>query len=122
VTGISPFAFELRSGETELSVTWIEHFEGSPTEKIHRAVRAFRRSFTPHKRSVFARGMVAKIKEACETFGYTVRIIHDPEPESGNTGHTLIHRWPADELELFELLATEAWSEFFHNRDVPAEV
>ncbi len=53
-------------------------------------------------------GNVGVIKEACATFNQKLRIIHEPNE---NPAYTAVRSYKSDELELLELLASEAWSD-----------
>ncbi|MER8506576.1 MULTISPECIES: hypothetical protein [unclassified Mesorhizobium] len=118
VIGVLPEAFVMRDVDSYLSANWLEHFAGSDQQKIIAAVHTLRKSSLKiSSKSGFARGKVSDIRSACSTRGHSVRIVHEPEPD--NDAHAAVRRYPRDELELFEVLATGAWSDWFLNASIP---
>ena len=117
VLGILAEAFRLRPGEQGLSVTWIEHFPGEWNEQLQAAVAAIRRTQKTGQKSAFAWGLVGRIHQACAAKGHRVRIIHVPEAQNG--GHSEIRQLPHDDYLLLEMLATEAFTEFRLNSQIP---
>ncbi|TPJ72962.1 hypothetical protein [Mesorhizobium sp. B2-6-2] len=117
VIGVMPEVFALREGEPYLSATWIEYFVAQPNS-LAAAVQAIRNSalrVTP--KSGFTKGKVSEIRSACKVRGHQIRVVHEPEPD--NDAHVAVRRYPADDLELFESLATDAWSDWFLNSSIP---
>ena len=108
VLGILPQALELRDGEAYLSVTWLEHFVADYEHALIEAVDAIRRQLTVKKKDGFAVAVVGKISEICDKFDVRVRILHEPVPPE-NTGHGALRGVPRDNIELLELLATQAF-------------
>jgi hypothetical protein len=119
VVGVLGYAFKPREVDGGiLSSTWMEYFAGTSVEKIEGAVKAMRASNLEIKpKSGFVVGEVQAIAALAEERGYTIRILH--EPEDDNKAHVSLRRWPNDDLEFFELLASEAWSELIMNSSVP---
>jgi hypothetical protein len=118
VIGVLGEAFKMRPVENTLSTTWLEYFAGARREQIAAAVRAMRASKIAIKtKSGFAIGNVGRIAAAAAARSCSIRVLH--EPEDDNKAHVGVHRWPRDDMELFELLAAEAWSEFVLNGDIP---
>lgn len=110
VLGILPQALELRDGETYLSVTWIEHFDPRFEEGLIEAAEAIRRQLTVKNNDGFSTTEVRPFCDICERFDERVRVLHEPvNPE--NTGHVAIRRFPRDNLDLLDLLASEAFVE-----------
>jgi len=106
VVGCLPDAFQRRETEDALSVTWVEHFDGDRSEKLSLAIAATRKELDVRPKSGFALANVGRIQEICEFSGHKVRIIH--EPTELNTAHSEIRRLPRDEIDLLELLASDA--------------
>jgi hypothetical protein len=120
VIGVLGEAFKMRKADTYLSTTWLEYFSGARADQITAAVRAMRASnLTIPTKSGFAIGNVGKISAAASASdkAYRLRILH--EPADDNKAHAAVRRFPPDDIELFELLAIEAWSEVVLNSSVP---
>lgn len=60
-------------------------------------------------RHALAVGWVGDIRDACQSFGQKVRILH--EPFEDNLAYAAVRRINTDESQLLELLAQEAWSD-----------
>ena len=120
VIGLLAEAFRLRSGETYLSSTWLEYFNGNRKEQIYLAVQTIRlSSLSVGKKSGFAIGNVEKISSVCANRNHKIRIVH--EPERDNAAHIAVRRIPRDDEGLLELLAAETWAELVLNADVPED-
>ena len=120
VIGVLGEAFKMRRVDTYLSTTWLEYFAGARAEQITAAVRAMRASsLTIPTKSGFAIGNVGKIAATAEASekAYKLRILH--EPADDNKAHVAVRRFPPDDIELFELLAIDAWSEVVLNSAIP---
>jgi hypothetical protein len=117
VIGILAVAFELRSGETYLSSTWMEHFGGISPANLYAAVGAIRASRDVGKKSGFALGLVGEICAACSAANRNIRVVR--EPEDNNSGHTAVRKWPRDNLDLLQLMATDTWSRLAMNSSIP---
>src|SRR5262249_5051084 len=118
VIGVLGEAFKMRSLEETLSTTWLEYFAGTRPEKIRDAVHAMRASELDIKtKSGFAIGKVGSIADVAAAHSYSIRVLH--EPEDDNKAHAAVHRWPRDDMVLFELLAADAWCELVLNKDIP---
>jgi hypothetical protein len=118
IVGVLGDAFKPRDrDEGVLSSTWVEYFTGSRTEKIENAVKAMRASKLEIKaKSGFVIGKVQAIASLANEKGYKIRILH--EPEDDNKAHVAMRRWPNEDMEFFELLAAEAWSELVMNSSI----
>ena len=117
VIGILGEAFRRRPDENALSATWLEYFSGSRQKQVTSSVRAIRASRSVGGKSGFAVGNVIAISKACAQRNQKVRIIH--EPIKDNKAHASVRRIPRDDLELLEILATEAWAELVLNSSIP---
>jgi hypothetical protein len=117
VIGVLPQVFERREDEGYLSATWLEHFCSEYEAGLRAAAAAIRRQLTVKARAGFTVGNVGKIIEICESVNVRVRLLHEKEPE--NTGHAAIRGIPRDHLELFELLAADAFTDTRIAADVP---
>jgi hypothetical protein len=119
VIGVLGEAFKMRPVDTYLSTTALEYFPGDRQAQIVAAVQAMRASsLTIPKKSGFAIGQVQRIKATCLTQRHNIRIVH--EPADDNKAHVAVRRFPRDDLELFQLLAADAWSQVVLNANVPA--
>jgi hypothetical protein len=108
VTGCFPQAFELRPDEEYLSASWLEFFSGVFLECLAGVGAAMGKTRKIGPRHGFAVGKVRDVKEACAEFEMRIRIIH--EPSDHNPCYTAVRRYKSDDLELLELLASDAWS------------
>lgn len=114
VIGVLGEAFKMRPVDTYLSTTALEYFSGDRQQKITGAVQAMRASnLTIPTKSGFAIGNIGRISEAAATKNYRLRVLH--EPEEDNKAHVAVRRFPSDDMELFEMLAADAWSEVVLN-------
>ena len=111
VTGCFPQAFELRPGEKYLSASWLEFFPGTDDERRRAVVTACARARSVKPRHGFAFGNVREVKDACADYGLKIRVIHEPDKSNPNPAYTAIRNYRSDDIELLELLATDAWSE-----------
>ncbi len=108
VLGILPQALELREGEAFLSVTWLEHFDPQYERGLIQAAEAIRRQLEVRGNDGFSTTEVEGFCDICERFNEKVRVLHEPiNPE--NTGHVAIRRFPRDNLDLLDLLASDAF-------------
>jgi hypothetical protein len=122
VVGFLPQAFQRREDEDYLSVNWLEFHDGDRETQLSLSVWAMRDSFERPlgAKSAFAIGNVGKVKEACQTAGSRVRIVHEPD-EPINPAHAGIRQLPRDDLSLLEALAADAFAERVHNADIPVK-
>ena len=109
VTSITPQAMALR-GEDQggLSVTWVEHFGKYGQSSKRSAAIAYREALrTKHigGEAVFATAQVKFIVNAGQSYGKSVRVVHDPV--EGNPGHAEVRRFTDDDIRLLDHLATE---------------
>jgi hypothetical protein len=109
VIGVLPQAFERREDESYLSVTWLEHFCSEYEAGLSAAAAAICRQLKVKPRDGFTVGNVGKIVETCESVNVRVRLLHEEQPQ--NTGHAAIRGIPREHLELFELLAIDAFTD-----------
>ena len=108
VLGILPQALELRDGEKFLSVTWLEHFDTRYERGFILAAEAIRCQLTVKRNDGFSTSEVRAFCDSCERCGEKVRVLHEAvNPE--NPGHVAIRRFPRDNLDLLDLLASEAF-------------
>jgi hypothetical protein len=109
VLGVLPDAFSSREGERYLSSAWLEHFSRDYERGLSAAAAAIRRQLAVKPRDGFTVGNVGDIVDVCEQFDVRVRLLHEPRAE--NTGYCAIRGLPRDHLELFEMLAAEAFTD-----------
>ena len=110
----------MRKVDTYLSTTWLEYFRGARADQITAAVQAMRASnLNIPTKSGFAIGNVGRVAAAAAASEktYKLRILH--EPTDDNKAHAAVRRFPPDDIELFALLAIDAWSEVVLNSAVP---
>lgn len=117
ILGFLPQAFQLRPQEQGLSVNWLEHFDGDHSTQVASCIKAIRIHLDVRKKSAFGIANVRKVKEICNTKSRTIRIVY--APSDGNESHTVIQKLPADDMELLDALAIEAFTELVLNTDVP---
>ena len=109
VTGISPWAFQMRSDEDSLSAAWPEFFDlPDHTARVAAAKADFGTVMKVRPSHRFALGNVGAIRAACKSRGQGVRISHEP---ADFDSHASIRQINTDDLELLGLLALDAWSE-----------
>ena len=106
--GCFPQAFELRPDEKYLSASWLEFFNGTRQERLERTAQACAKLRTVRPKHGFVIGNVGVVKEACASFNQKIRVIHEP---NDNPAYTAIRNYKSDDLELLELLASDAWSD-----------
>lgn len=116
VIGVLFTAFVMKPDEDFLSATWLEYFSGADEAQLAAAVAVIRKSVTCRGSTGFAIGEVGRIKAACLAKGQQIRVVH--EPEADNDAHVAVRRYPREEAELFELLASDAWSQVVMNSDI----
>jgi hypothetical protein len=114
VRGCFPHAFELRPGENYLSPYWLEFFDGRRDQRLMQMVAATKKVRTVRPSHGFAVGNVALVKEACASYNMRIRVIHEPDD---HPAHTAIRNFRSDEIELLELLASEAWCDVVEAKD-----
>jgi hypothetical protein len=101
--GIFPEAFQLRLGERDLSVSWVECFEGDRTTQLKAVVEHSELRLGP--RDGFGVLQVAALSEICEKHGSKVRVLHEPTKDPS---HAAIHRYPRDNVAMEAELANAA--------------
>jgi hypothetical protein len=118
VIGVLPDAFNRREREDYLSSTWLEHFSPDYERGLSAAAAAIRRQLEVKPRDGFTIGNVGKIVEICEGFDVRVRLLHEAKAE--NTGYCAIRGIPRDHMELFEMLAADAFTDTRVAAAIPA--
>lgn len=119
MVGVLPQAFQRRPSERYLSATWLEHFSTNYEEGLIASAAAIRRQLTVKPRDGFTVGNAGEIIKICEGFGVRARVLHEPiDPD--NTGHCAIRGLPREDLELFALLADDAFPDTRIASAVPA--
>lgn len=117
IRGIFPQAFLLHpKDQGYLSAGWLEFFAGLHGNCIAGFAAFLGKTRKVTAKQAFACGRVGDVKDACGQFGQKIRIVH--EPEEDNLAYTAIRRYQSDNLELLELLATDAWSRVTDAKDV----
>ncbi len=116
VIGCFPQAFELRPSETYLSASWLEFFPGTTEQRQAAVIAAVAVARTVKPTHGFAFGNVGEVKEACATYGMKIRVIHEPAKTNPNPAYTAIRNYRSDDLELLQLLASDAWSQVVEAR------
>lgn len=89
VVGVLPQAFELREGETYLSVTWLEFYDESYELGLSKSAAAMRSDLTIKKKDGFTTGNVGRLKSVCSNSNTRVRILHEPNLPN-NPGHSAL--------------------------------
>lgn len=118
VIGFLGQAFALRPDENELSVNWLEYFDGTRDQKINELVKSVRVTKNVGAKSAFALGNVGKIKRTCAESGAQVRIVYDGN--ENNKSHSVIRRLPKDDDDLLDALAADAFTDLVHNASIGA--
>jgi hypothetical protein len=104
-----PRAFALRPGETYLSNSWLEFFDGAIDAQLSGITAMMSKTRAVKARHALAIGCVRDIRDACQSFGQKVRILH--EPFDDNLAYAAVRRINTDDSQLLELLAQGAWSD-----------
>jgi hypothetical protein len=118
IKGIFPQAFELKKkDEGYLSACWREFFRGSKLDQLAGIAAFLGKTRNITQKQAFACGRVSDVKAACLEYGQKIRVTYEPDPEE-NLAYSAIRRYQSDNIELLELLATEAWSDITPSRDV----
>jgi hypothetical protein len=118
VIGCFPQAFELKTGEKYLSAAWLEFFPGTVEERKSTVVAAYAAARTVRPSHGFAFGNVGQVKNACASYGLKIRVIHEPSKTNPNPAYTAIRNYKSDDIELLQLLASDAWSEVVEAKDI----
>jgi hypothetical protein len=106
--GFLPQAFELKDGESYLSASWVEFFPGSLDESTAATLDEFGGVLEIRKKDLFARGVVANIKETCRAARLRIRVTHEGDDYPS---HSAVRQMQGASLQLLELLAAQAWAE-----------
>jgi hypothetical protein len=113
-----PQAFELREGESSLSVNWAEFFAtgATPTDILEaaRASKATAMALSSKgkvsPRTVYAYASVGSVRACCAAHGNAnVRIVHDGS--RANPSHSSFRQFGQDQ-ELLSLLANEVFASY----------
>ena len=129
VIGILAEAFKKRETENYLSATLLEHFSGVHKVQIASAIHEVRKYYNVKPKSGFAVGKVGDIKKACTEKGNSkIDIVSFPTKTKTldgqpykNESHVAVKKLPADDSELLDLLASEAWSHLVLNKTVSTQ-
>lgn len=116
IIGFLGTAFERKPGEDAPSYIWLEFFPGTKEDQVKESVHVFRSTIQVGKKSAFGIGNVGVVKEICEANGAAVRIVYDPVED--NLAHSEIRRFPADDIELLEALAADAFVHLVKNAEI----
>lgn len=114
--GILAAAFQRKETEEHLSVNWLERADANPGDRLRRTVQLISTSLTIGPKARIAVANVGTFVGICSKLGHKVRILHSPD--DGNEPHSEIHRLPRDDMELLEILATEAVISHYRCRDL----
>ena len=110
IVGIFPQAYALRRDEPQLSVIWLDYYEGTRDEKLKAALQGLQASKNIGKKSALTLGKVLTIKTvAQEASNLTLRITY--APSEANKAHSLVNNINNDELQLLETLAREGFAD-----------
>ncbi|MGA3004920.1 MAG: hypothetical protein ABSE20_24695 [Acetobacteraceae bacterium] len=101
--GIFPDAFQLRPGERDLSVSWVEYFEGD--RKTQMKAVAEHSELRLGRRDGFGVLEVAALAGICEKHGAKVRVLYEPTKDPS---HSAIHRYPRNNVAMEAELANAA--------------
>ena len=118
VLGILPQALALRDRDDgDLSDNWVEHYDGTPDEKIKKTVQGIRKAVKVGPQSAFGVSTVQAIKETCKNTSRLIKVVY--WPNSRNHSHALIQHLPKDDMALLDALSKEAFSVLIHNSSIP---
>jgi hypothetical protein len=102
--GVFPEAFELRPDERDLSVNWMDFFQGAQREQLRQIIAHAELKLRPtHGYGVIE---VGAFIDTCAKHGAKVRIIH--EQTDKDPSHSAAHQYPRDNRFLFAELANLA--------------
>lgn len=109
IVGIFPQAYALRKNEAQLSVDWLDYYEGTKDEKLKAVLQGMQASKNIGKKSALTLGNVLTIKTvAQQASSLSLRISY--APSKTNKAHSLVHNINSDELQLLEALANEGFA------------
>lgn len=99
--------------EKNLSVNYVEHFEGQPSDQLKSAVNDYCNgcgaSQTTLKKSYFSKLNVGELKSQCSAQDTKIRVIHDATKNSKIKSHGSINQMPQDNTLLFDDLCKLAF-------------
>lgn len=101
---INPYAFQMRDTESTLSLNWLDFFVDTKIGQL----KSIRDTTTIKLRKSYglATLTVSDFLACCAASGDSVRILH--EPDGTNRSHAAAHRYPREQLKLFNDLAALA--------------
>ncbi len=117
VLGLLLQAFQLRDGESSLSVNWLEYLNSDKSTNLAECVKAFRRVYKCGTKSGYAVASVGNVKAVFVRKQRVVRIVYEPSPN--NKAHSAIHAKINDDLALLDELGGEFYKEFHFNSKFP---
>lgn len=111
IVGCSPEIFKLREkDEGDLSVNWIEFFEGNYEQRLKKTIKDFCSNYSVKVSDRFTQFNVMEFKDICNEYSIKVRIIHDAElKKSKARSHSSITNLPQDNLLFFDDLCKLAF-------------
>jgi hypothetical protein len=96
--------------EKNLSVNWLEFFNGNNEQRLQKAIQDICSKRTVKKNDRFTKLNVGEFKNTCEEYSAKVRIIHDAKlTKSKVKSHSSITQLPQDNLLLLDDLCTLAF-------------
>lgn len=112
--GPSGAGFKLRPDDRGgLSVTEIEHYGEMNRGSICLAAAAYRQSQISRSlgaQAIFAWAKISDAKAASESYGKSIRVVHDPVP--GNPGHAEVRHFDDDDFDLLDYFATDVFKDY----------
>ena len=127
--GILPQAFEMRAdrGEKDLSVNWLEYFDGDFDQNLQDAINDYRQHIKivsggkVGKKSVYAIANVGVLVDVCKANTFkTVKVDHNAKKSARtNKSHSSIIKIPFNDNSLMNLLATQIFNQIVFNADIP---
>ncbi|MBU3581345.1 hypothetical protein ICN19_04880 [Polynucleobacter sp. AP-Capit-er-40B-B4] len=117
IIGIFPHAYALRKDEPQLSVDWLDYYDGTRDEKLKAVLQGLQASKGIGKKSALALGNVMAIKTAARNAS-SINLRISYAPNGTNKAHSLIHNINNDELQLLEALATEGFADIRQVRSI----
>jgi len=120
IVGIHPPAFflrpatETREAERNLSVDWIEHYDGDRAEQLQQIAR--HAELKLKKNDAYGVLQVGILSDSCARRDRKVRIIY--EPTGQNPAHSAVHQYPPEDHELATVLASFASQDVTLVRDI----
>lgn len=112
VTGVA-FKLKTQTGETYLSVNWLELLSvGDRNDEIAEIRRLLASKLTIHRKDKLAVGQVRRIRENVRTFSADRRLLNVlHEPEAGDPSHTGVYGLHVDDDLMYGELIAEVCQE-----------